>query len=85
VVLPAHGAFPELIEATGAGLLVAPESITELADALARVLNDHTFRYRAGLAGEAAVRERFSAEVMARETVALIERVTRTSRSPAIA
>jgi glycosyltransferase involved in cell wall biosynthesis len=77
VVLPAHGAFPELIEATGGGLLVAPDSITELADALARVLTDHTVRYRAGLAGEAAVRERFTAEVMARETVALIERVTR--------
>jgi glycosyltransferase involved in cell wall biosynthesis len=77
VVLPAHGAFPELIEATGGGMLVAPDSIPELVDALARVLTDHTFRYRAGLAGEAAVRERYSAEVMARETVALLDRVGR--------
>jgi glycosyltransferase involved in cell wall biosynthesis len=78
VVLPAHGAFPELIESTGGGLLVAPDSIDELAEALARVLTDHTFRYRTGLAGESAVRERFSAEVMARETVALLERIMRT-------
>jgi glycosyltransferase involved in cell wall biosynthesis len=81
VVLPAHGAFPELIESTGGGLLVAPDSIPELADALARVLTDHAFRYRAGLAGEAAVRNRFSAEVMARETVALLERITQTTPS----
>jgi glycosyltransferase involved in cell wall biosynthesis len=75
VVLPAHGSFPELVEATGGGLLVDPQSIPELADGLARVLTDHTFRYRAGLAGEAAVRDRFTAQVMARETVALLERV----------
>jgi glycosyltransferase involved in cell wall biosynthesis len=85
VVLPAHGAFPELVESTGGGLLVAPDSVTELADALARVLTDHTFRYRAGLAGEAAVRERFTAEVMARETVALLERICRTPLSTATA
>jgi glycosyltransferase involved in cell wall biosynthesis len=79
VVLPAHGAFPELIENTGGGLLVAPDSIPELAEGLARVLTDHTFRYRAGLAGEAAVRDRFNADSMARETVALIERITHTA------
>jgi glycosyltransferase involved in cell wall biosynthesis len=83
VVLPAHGTFPELIEATGGGLLVAPDSSPELADALARVLTDHTFRYRAGLAGEAAVRERFTAEVMADETVALLDRL-RTPRAAAL-
>ncbi|MBN9117684.1 MAG: glycosyltransferase family 4 protein [Planctomycetes bacterium] len=77
VVLPAHGSFPELVELSGGGLLVDPDSIPELADGLARVLTDHTFRYRTGLAGEAAVRERFTADVMARETVALIERIQR--------
>lgn len=72
VVLPSHGTFPELVESTGGGLLVSPDSIDELADGLARALTDHTFRTRAGDAGEAAVRERFTAEVMARETVALL-------------
>jgi glycosyltransferase involved in cell wall biosynthesis len=78
VVLPAHGAFPELVESTGGGLLVAPDSIDELAEGLRMILTDHAFRARAGLAGEAAVRERFTAEVMARETVALLERLFRT-------
>jgi glycosyltransferase involved in cell wall biosynthesis len=82
VVLPAHGAFPELVESTGGGLLVPPDSIDALADGLARALKDHAFRARAGLTGEAAVRDRFTADVMARETVALIERVTRTTPSP---
>jgi glycosyltransferase involved in cell wall biosynthesis len=75
VVLPAHGAFPELVDSTGGGLLVSPNSIGDLADGLHRMLTDHAFRARAGLAGEAAVRERFTAEVMARETVALLERL----------
>lgn len=75
VVLPAHGSFPELVESTGGGLLVGPDSIDELADGLRTMLTDDAFRSRAGLAGEAAVRERFTAEVMARDTAALIERV----------
>jgi glycosyltransferase involved in cell wall biosynthesis len=81
VLLPAHGAFPELVESTGGGLLVPPDSIDALADGLARILKDHAFRARAGLAGEAAVRDRFTADAMARETVALIERITRTTPS----
>lgn len=75
VVLPAHGSFPELVESTGGGLLVAPDSIDELADGLRKILTDHSLRARAGLAGEAAVRDRFTADVMARETAALLERV----------
>jgi glycosyltransferase involved in cell wall biosynthesis len=75
VVLPAHGSFPELVESTGGGLLVAPDSIDELADGLRKMLTDHALRARAGLAGEAAVRERFTADVMARETAALLERI----------
>jgi glycosyltransferase involved in cell wall biosynthesis len=81
VVLPAHGSFPELVESTGAGLLVPPDSIDALADGLRRALTDHAFRLRAGLAGAEAVRERFTADVMARETVALIERVCRPTPS----
>jgi glycosyltransferase involved in cell wall biosynthesis len=83
VVLPAHGTFPELVEATGGGLLVDPDSIPELADALARVLTDYTFRFRAGAAGEAAVRDRFTADIMARETVALLERLGGTRNTEA--
>lgn len=75
VVLPAHGAFTELVESTGGGILVAPDSTDELAEGLRMILTDHTFRERASLAGESAVRDRFTADVMARETIALLARV----------
>ena len=77
-VLPAHGAFPELVESTGGGLLVAPDSIDALADGLRLMLTDHAFRRRAGVAGEAAVRERFTADVMARDTAALLNQFVHT-------
>ncbi len=84
-VLPAHGAFPELIESTGGGLLVAPDDVPELVNGLTHILTDHAFRARAGQAGAAAVRTRFTAEAMARETVALLDRVTRPTPATASA
>lgn len=78
VVKPAHGAFPELVGATGGGLLVPPDDPAALAAGLRRVLDDHDFREAAGKAGEAAVRERFTAEVMARDTAAVLERYVAT-------
>ncbi|QJW92926.1 glycosyltransferase family 4 protein [Frigoriglobus tundricola] len=83
VLLPAHGAFPELVESTGGGLLVDPDSIDELAAGMKKVLTDHAFRQRAGRAGEAAVRARYTADAMARETVTLLERFVRPSPTPA--
>ena len=78
VVKPRHGAFPELIEATGAGLLVPPDDPAALAEGLREALSDVAFRERAGKAGAAAVAGRFSADAMARETVAVLEQyVTR--------
>lgn len=74
VVQPRHGTFPELIEATGGGLLVNPDDPTALAAGLRRMLDDHDFREQTGRAAAAAVRERFTADVMARETVAVLER-----------
>jgi glycosyltransferase involved in cell wall biosynthesis len=70
VVAPRHGAFPELIEETGGGLLVAPDSTSELAAALVALLRDPRQRERLGRAGQEAVRERASDEVAARATLA---------------
>ncbi len=84
VVLPAHGAFPELVESTGGGLLVAPDSIDELADGLRRMLSDDALRERAGRAGETAVRERFTADVMASNTVAILNQFVRTPTSATV-
>lgn len=85
VVQPRHGSFPELIEATGGGLLVDPGDSTALADGLRRMLEDHSLRARCGTAGEAAVRARFTADTMAKETAALLERIVQHSGSHGVA
>jgi glycosyltransferase involved in cell wall biosynthesis len=73
VVQPRHGSFPELIEATGGGLLVAPGDSAGLAEAL-RILATEPERGREmGRKGQQAVRDRFTAERMTRETIAVYE------------
>jgi len=72
VVQPRHGAFPELIEATEGGTLVEPENPAALAQELSRLLLDVAQRKQFSEQGLAAVRSRFTAEVMARETVAIL-------------
>lgn len=74
VVQPAHGAFVELIELGGGGLLVPPNDPIALAAAWHQLLSDPDRRQRLGQAGEAAVRNRFHAEIMARETVAVLRK-----------
>lgn len=74
VVQPRHGSFPELIEATGGGLLVEPDDPQSLAMAL-RHLADHREEARMlGQRGAAAVRERFHAARMATETLTIYQR-----------
>jgi glycosyltransferase involved in cell wall biosynthesis len=64
-VQPRHGAFPELLEATGAGLLVEPNDPTALAVGLRQLLEDGPRRTSLGARGAAAMREHFSAAHMA--------------------
>jgi glycosyltransferase involved in cell wall biosynthesis len=75
VVQPAHGSFPELIEATGGGLLVPADEPSSLASALRHLLDDHEKRRRLGKLGHDAVRERFDAATMARQTALVYERL----------
>jgi glycosyltransferase involved in cell wall biosynthesis len=78
VVQPAHGSFPELIEATGGGLLVPPNETQSLASALRHLAENHEERRRLGELGRVAVRERFDSATMARATVDLYLRYVRT-------
>ncbi len=72
VVQPAHGAFPELLAATGGGRLVAPHDPHALADAWEDLLC-HPEQCRAlGQAGAAAVHQRFHADAMAASTLATL-------------
>jgi glycosyltransferase involved in cell wall biosynthesis len=59
VVLPHHGAFPELIEITAGGVTHTPGDASDLADTLATLLSDPARRHAMGAAGHAVVRDRF--------------------------
>lgn len=72
VVQPRHGAFPELLEATGGGRLVTPGDPDELADTFEELANDPDTRYSLGATGQINVREQFSAEVMAAATLEVL-------------
>jgi glycosyltransferase involved in cell wall biosynthesis len=69
VVEPRHGAFPELIDATGGGLLFAPGDIPDLAAKLLELASDPARRRALGRAGSEKVRERHSAARMAERTL----------------
>jgi glycosyltransferase involved in cell wall biosynthesis len=82
VVQPWHGAFPELMHATGGGLLYEPGETASLASGLRQLLEDHARRAELGRKGYDGVRERFTAKVMAEETVAVLTRYVGTSPAP---
>ena len=71
VVQPRHAAFPELITATGGGLLCAPGDEPALADAIESLLLDPARARALGEAGQKAVREQFGIETMARRMAEL--------------
>jgi glycosyltransferase involved in cell wall biosynthesis len=74
-VLPAHGAFPEMVEDTAGGLLFEPNDPVALAAALRRMLCEPGLARECGRRGQAAVRERYHAARMAGEMLALYEAV----------
>jgi len=65
VVQPEHGSFPELIEASGGGLLYRPGDATELAARLAELMDDADKRRQLGQRGREVVHAEFSDERMA--------------------
>jgi glycosyltransferase involved in cell wall biosynthesis len=69
VVQPNHGAFPELLAATGGGRLVPPQHPEALAAALHELLLDHPTRRQLAAAGRTAVHERYNARAMAEQTL----------------
>jgi len=68
VVEPAHGSFPEMIEATGGGLLVEPDSAEDLSRALDVLRRDPERARALGRVGRQAVTERFTDRAMAEST-----------------
>lgn len=72
VVQPRHGAFPELLEATGGGRLVTPGDADELAEVFAELHAEPDTRTSLGATGQINVREQFNPEVMAAATLELL-------------
>ncbi len=71
VVQPEHGAFPELLDSTGGGLLVPRNDAPALARELAALLSDESRRRQLGEEGRQGVARRHRAETMAESTLAV--------------
>lgn len=74
VVEPDHGAFPEMLSASGGGLLVPHGDSAALADGLARLLADRGERERLGASGREWVGRACGREAMARTTAEVFGR-----------
>ncbi len=67
VVQPRHGSFPELLDATGGGLLYDPAKPEALAKAIATLMDDPQQRGRLAKRGRCGVGESFTNEIMAEQ------------------
>jgi glycosyltransferase involved in cell wall biosynthesis len=76
-VQPRIGAFPELLEATGGGLLCEPENTADLAAAIERLIDAPAEARAMGQRGRQAVYERFHHRRLAEETAAVYEELLR--------
>jgi glycosyltransferase involved in cell wall biosynthesis len=73
VIQPRHAAFPELIAATGGGILCEPDDSKSLADGIEELLTNRDRARQLGLDGRKSVVEAFTIEEMARQTIAAYE------------
>ncbi len=76
VVQPRAASFPELIEATGGGVLYEPGNVNALADAVEGLLADPERLRALGEAGRQSVLRDFSASRMAENVARVLQQVT---------
>jgi glycosyltransferase involved in cell wall biosynthesis len=75
VVQPRRGAFTEIIENTGGGLLVEPDDPEALAEGMLTLWKDPEKRMELGNLGYQGVRKHYGADRMAREALAVYRSV----------
>jgi len=75
VVQPRRGAFPEILEATGGGLLCEPDDPRSLAEGIVHLLRHPDEARAMGERGRRVVQERFTAERMAAEFLSVASMV----------
>ena len=73
VVQPRHAVFPELLDATGGGVLCEPDDPQALAVAIENLLCDPVAARELGEAGRRTVFEKFSVDAMAQNTLRVFE------------
>lgn len=73
VVQPRHGSFPELVDATGGGILYDPTHPDALDAGLRTLILDPELRTRLGTTGQSNVRTSFSETLMAERTWTVYE------------
>ena len=86
VAQPRHAAFPELLEATGGGVLCEPNDAKALAETLEGLLLDPAKAHALGQAGRAGVAREFTVERMAKNALNVYEAAValrRAERQPA--
>ncbi len=72
-VVPSRGAFPEMMDASGGGLLCEPEDPADLARCLGQLLDDPEATMRFGAAGRAWVEREHNRDRMAEATAAIYQ------------
>lgn len=77
VVQPRHGSYPELIEATGGGVLFEPDDLNGLIDATAALMKDEQRRADLGETGRSGVAQKFNDRIMAEATWRVYESICR--------
>jgi glycosyltransferase involved in cell wall biosynthesis len=73
VVEPPTGSFPELIQATGGGLLADSTRPVDLANKIEQLLRDPAVAEKMGQGGKAAVFKDFSSEAMVKKSLAFFQ------------
>jgi glycosyltransferase involved in cell wall biosynthesis len=84
VVQPRRGAFTEILEKTGGGLLVEPDDVQSLADGILRLFNDPSLAEQLGQNGFEKVRELYSVTHMADRALEVYESVVGHEISPSL-
>jgi glycosyltransferase involved in cell wall biosynthesis len=77
VVQPRHGAFPEILEKTGGGILVDSDDAESLAEAVASLAKDRSLAQQLGQKGAEGVRAHYEARQMAHRALKVYETLCR--------
>ena len=74
VVQPEHGSFPEMVDATGGGVLVPPESSDAVAEGILQLYRDSERRRHLGKTGKENVHQNFSDDIIAQQLMQVFQK-----------